>query len=110
MAKKEMLQNCSLFLLNCFRDAMNRHCEKEIALAVAKQKEEDVCCAITSFLDLMVSEIDIMYLLKKFYNMDSIEETTELITIVKVENQFNALRDYLNELGMSRIEVVLLII
>ena len=30
----------------------------------------------------------------------------ELVTIVKVTNQVNALKDHLNELGMSRVEVV----
>lgn len=105
MDGKEMFKNCSSFFLSCFRDAMDCHCKEEIALAVARQKEQDVCCTIASFLDLKVSDSEIMRLLSKFYDMDSIEETIELIKIVKVENQFRALRDYLNELGMSRIEV-----
>lgn len=104
MDKKEMLKNGSLFLRDCFRDAMDHHYEEEIAIAAARQKEEDVCCAISAFLELKASETEIMRLLSKFYGVDSIAEATELITTVKVTNQANALRDYLNKLGMSRIE------
>lgn len=106
MDKKEILQKGSSFLRDCFRDAMDHHYEEEIALAVARQKEEDVCCAIAAFLELKVSETEIMRLLSKFYGVDSIAEATELITTVKVNNQVNALRDYLNELGVSHIDVV----
>jgi hypothetical protein len=103
---KEILQKGSSFLSDCFRDAMDHHYEEEIALAVARQKEEDVCCAIAAFLELKVSETEIMRLLSKFYGVDSIAEAMELVTIVKVTNQVNALKDHLNELGMSRVEVV----
>ena len=106
MDRKEILQNGSSFLLNCFRDAMDKHYEEEMALAVARQKEEDVCCAIAAFFELKASETEIMRLLSKFYGVDSIAEATELITAVKVDNQVNALRDYMNELGMSRVDVV----
>ena len=106
MDKKEILQKGSSFLRDCFRDAMDHHYEEEIAFAVARQKEEDVCCAIAAFLELKASETEIMRLLSKFYGVDSIAEATELITEVKVDNQVNALKDYLNELGMSRIEVM----
>ena len=85
---------------------MDKHYEEEMALAVARQKEEDVCCAIAAFLELKRTDPEIMRLLSKFYGVDSITEATELITTVKVDNQVHALRDYLNELGMSRIEVV----
>ena len=106
MDKKEMLQKGSSFLRNCFHDAMDQHYEEEIALAWARQKEEDVCCAIAAFLDLKVPETEIMRLLSKFYGVDSIAEATELITTVKINDQISALRDYLNELGMSRVDVV----
>lgn len=106
MDTKEMLQKGSAFLRGCFRDAMDRHYEEEIALAVANQKENDVCCAIAAFLELKVSETEIMRLLSKFYGVDSIAEAMELVTIAKVTNQVNALKDHLNELGMSRVEVV----
>lgn len=106
MDTKEILQKGSVFLRDCFRDAMDHHYEEEIALAVARQKEKDVCCTIAAFLELKVSETEIMRLLSKFYGVDSIAEATELITEVKVDNQVNALRDYLNELGMSRVEVM----
>lgn len=106
MDKKEILQKGSSFLSDCFRDAMDHHYEEEIALAVAHQKENDVCCAIAAFLELKVSETEIMRLLSKFYGVDSIAEAMELVTIVKVTNQVNALKDHLNELGMSRVEVV----
>ena len=106
MDKKEILQKGSSFLRDCFRDAMDHHYEEEIAFAVARQKEEDVCCAIAAFFELKASETEIMRLLSKFYGVDSIAEATELITEVKVDNQVNALKDYLNELGMSRIEVM----
>ena len=106
MDTKEMLQKGSAFLRGCFRDAMDHHCEEEIALAVARQKEEDVCCAIAAFLEMKTPENEIMRLLSKFYGVDSIAEAMELVTIVKVTNQVNALKDHLNELGMSRVEVV----
>lgn len=106
MDKKEMLQKGSYFLRNCFHDAMDQHYEEEIALALARQKEEDVCCAIAAFLELKVPETEIMRLLSKFYGVDSIEEATELITTVIINDQISALRDYLNELGMSRVDVV----
>lgn len=106
MDKKEILQKGSSFLRDCFRDAMDHHYEEEIALAVARQKEEDVCCAIAAFLELKASETEIMRLLSKYYGVDSIAEATELITTVNTNNQVSALRDYLDELGMSRIEVV----
>ena len=106
MDTKEIIQEGSVFLRDCFRDAMDHHYEKEIALAVARQKEEDVCCTIAAFLELKVSETEIMRLLSKFYGVDSIAEANELITTVKVNNQVSALRDYLNELGMSRVEVM----
>ena len=106
MDTKEILQNGSVFLRDCFRDAMDHHYEEEIALAVARQKEEDVCCTIAAFLELKVSETKIMRLLSKFYGVDSIAEANELITTVKANNQVSALRDYLNELGMSRVDVV----
>lgn len=106
MDKKELLQKGTVFLRDCFRDAMDHHYEEEIAIAVARQKEEDVCCAIAAFLELKVSETEIMRLLSKFYGVDSIAEAMELVTIVKVTNQVNALKDHLNELGMNRVEVV----
>ena len=106
MDTKEILQNGSVFLRDCFRDAMDHHYEEEIALAVARQKEEDVCCTIAAFLELKVSETKIMRLLSKFYGVDSIAEANELITTVKANNQVSALRYYLNELGMSRVEVM----
>lgn len=106
MDTKEILQKGSVFLRDCFRDAMDHHYEEEIALAVARQKEEDVCCTIAAFLELKVSETEIMRLLSKFYGVDSIAEANELITTVKANHQVSALRDYLNELGMSRVEVM----
>lgn len=106
MGRTEILQNGSAFLLNCFRDAMDKHYEEEMALAVARQKEEDACCAIAAFLEMKTPENEIMRLLSKFYGVDSITEATELVTTVKVENQANALKDYLNEFGMSRVEIV----
>lgn len=105
MDTKAILQKGSSFLSDCFRDAMDHHYEEEIALAVARQKEEDVCCAIAAFLELKVSETEIMRLLSKFYGVDSIAEAMDLVTTVKVTNQVNALKDCLNELGMSRGEV-----
>lgn len=104
MDTKETLQKGSSFLSDCFRDAMGHHYKEEIALAVARQKEEDVYCTIAAFLELKVSETEIMRLLSKFYGVDSIAEAMELVTIVKVTNQVNALKDHLNELGMSRVE------
>lgn len=100
-----MLQKGSAFLSGCFRDAMDCHYEEEIALAVAHQKENDVCCAIAAFLEMKTPENEIMRLLSKFYGVDSIAEAMELVTTVKVTNQVNALKDYLSELGMSRVEV-----
>ena len=105
MDTKEILQKGSVFLRDCFRDAMDLHCEEEIALAVARQKENDVCCAIAAFLEMKTPENEIMRLLSKFYGVDSIAEAMELVTTVKVTNQNNALIDYLGELGMSRVEI-----
>lgn len=106
MNTKEMLQKCPTFLRNLFCDAMDQHYEEEIALAVARQKENDVCCAIAAFLEMKTPENEIMRLLSKFYGVDSIAEAMELVTTVRVTNQVNALKDYLNELGMSRVEAV----
>lgn len=105
MDTKEILQKGSVFLRDCFRDAMDLHYEEEIALAVAHQKEKDVCCAIAALLELKTPENEIMRLLSKFYGVDSIAEAMELVTTVKVTNQNNALKDYLSELGMSRVEI-----
>lgn len=105
MDTKEILQKGSVFLRDCFRDAMDLHYEEEIALAVAYQKENDVCCAIAAFLEMKTPENEIMRLLSKFYDVDSIAEAMELVTTVKVTNQINALKDYLSELGMSRVEI-----
>lgn len=105
MDTKEILQKGSVFLRDCFRDAMDLHYEEEIALAVARQKENDVCCAIAAFLEMKTPENEIMCLLSKFYGVDSIAEAMELVTTVKVTNQNNALKDYLSELGMSRVEI-----
>lgn len=105
MDKKEMLQRGSLFVRDCVRDAIDQHYEEEIALAVAHQKEKDVCCAIAAFLEMKTPENEIMRLLSKFYGVDSIAEAMELVTTVKVTNQNNALKDYLSELGMSRVEI-----
>lgn len=91
---------------DCFRDAMDLHYEEEIALAVARQKENDVCCAIAAFLEMKTPENEIMRLRSKFYGVDSIAEAMELVTTVKVTNQNNALKNYLSELGMSRVEIV----
>lgn len=106
MNTKEMLQKCPTFLRNLFCDAMDQHYEEEIALAVARQKENDVSCAIAAFLEMKTPENEIMRLLSKFYGVDSIAEAMELVTTVRVTNQVNALKDYLNELGMSRVEAV----
>lgn len=106
MNTKEMLQKCPTFLRNLFCDAMDQHYEEEIALAVARQKENDVGCAIAAFLEMKTPENEIMRLLSKFYGVDSIAEAMELVTTVRVTNQVNALKDYLNELGMSRVEAV----
>lgn len=105
MDTKEILQKGSVFLRDCFRDAIDRHYEEEIALAVARQKENDVCCAIAAFLEMKAPENEMMRLLSKFYGVDSIAEAMELITTVKVTNQNNALIDYLGKLGMSRVEI-----
>ena len=106
MNTKEMLQKAPTFLRNLFCDAMDQHYEEEIALAVAHQKENDVCCAIAAFLEMKTPENEIMRLLSKFYGVDSIAGAMELVTTVRVTNQVNALKDYLNELGMSRVEAV----
>ncbi len=106
MNTKEMLQKCPTVLRNLFCNAMDQHYEEEIALAVARQKENDVCCAIAAFLEMKTPENEIMRLLSKFYGVDSIAEAMELVTTVRVTNQVNALKDYLNELGMSRVEAV----
>lgn len=105
MDTKEILQKGTVFLRDCFRDAMDLHYEEEIALAVARQKENDVCCAIAAFLEMKTPENEIMRLLSKFYGVDIIAEAMELVTTVKVTNQNNALKDYLSELGMSRVEI-----
>lgn len=106
MEIKKFIHKGSSVVLDGFCIAIDRYCEKEILNAVEKQKEQDIHCAIAAFLELKVPETDIMHLLSKFYNVDSITDATELITTVKVKNQLNALRDYLEELGMNRIEVV----
>lgn len=85
---------------------MDHHYEEEITFAIAHQKEEDVCCAIAAFLELNVPESEIMCLLSKFYGVGSITKAMELVTIVKVANQADALKDYLNKFGMSRVEIV----
>ena len=85
MDTKEILQKGSVFLRDCFRDAIDRHYEEEIALAVARQKENDVCCAIAAFLEMKTPENEMMRLLSKFYGVDSIAEAMELITTVKSE-------------------------
>ena len=103
---KEIVQKGSMFLRDCFRNAIDQHYEEEIALAVARQKEEDVCCTIAALLELKVSESEIMRLLSKFCGVDSIADATELIVTVKVNNQVLALRDYLNELGVSRVDIL----
>lgn len=105
MDVKEILQNSSDALLNFFRNAVDGRYEEKIALAVAHQKEEDVCCAIAILLEMKTPENEIMRMLSKFYGIDSIAAVTELVATVKVVNQVNALTDYLNELGMSRVEV-----
>ena len=105
MDTKEILQKGTVFLRDCFRDAMDLHYEEEIALAVARQKENDVCCAIAAFFEMKTPENEIMRLLSKFYGVDSIAEAMELVTTVKVRNQVNALKDYLGEFGMSRVEI-----
>ena len=105
MDTKEIFQKGSMFLRDRFRDAIDQHYEEEIALAVARQKENDVCCAIAAFLEMKTPENEMMRLLSKFYGVDSIAEAMELITTVKVTNQNNALIDYLGELGMSRVEI-----
>lgn len=106
MDKKETVQKDYSFLRDCFHNAMDQHDKEEIALALERQKEEDVCCAIAAFLELKVPEAEIMRLLCKFYGVNNIEEATKLIIAVKTENQINSLRNYLNELGMNRIDVV----
>ena len=105
MDKKEMLQRGSLFVRDYARDVVDRHQEEAIALAVARQKKKDVRCAIAAFLDIKVPENEIMRLLSKFYGVDSIAAATELVTTVKVANQIDALRDYLNEFGMDSVEI-----
>ena len=105
MDAKEILQKGTVFLRDCFRDAMDLHYEEEIALAVARQKKKDIRCAIAAFLDIKVPENEIMRLLSKFYGVDSIAEAMELVTTVKVTNQVIALKDYLSEFGMSRVEI-----
>lgn len=70
MDTKEILQKGSAFLRDCFRDEMDLHYEEEIALAVARQKENDVCCAIAAFLEIKTPETEIMRLLSKFYGID----------------------------------------
>lgn len=66
---------------------------------MARQKEKEVCSLQKT------PENEIMRLLSKFYGVDSIAEAMELVTTVKVTNQINALKDYLSELGMSRVEI-----
>ena len=105
MDTKEMLQKGSAFLRDSFCKEMDQQYEEKIAIAVARQKENDVCCAIAAFLEMKTPENEIMRMLSKFYGIDSIAAVTELVAIVKVVNQVNALTDYLNELGMSRVEV-----
>lgn len=73
---------------------------------MACQKEKDVCSAIAALLEIKTRKNEIMRLLSKFYGVDSIAEAMELVTTVKVTNQINALKDYLSELGMSRVEIV----
>lgn len=63
------------------------------------------CFSIAAFLEMKTPENEIMRLLSKFYGVDSIAETMELVTTVKVTNQVDALQDHLNELGMSRVEI-----
>mgnify|MGYP000378000055 CR=1 FL=1 len=105
MDKKEMVQRGSLFLRDCARDVVDRHQEEAIALAVARQKKKDVRCAIAAFLEIKVPENEIMRLLSKFYGVDSIAAAMELVTTVKVANQIDALRAYLNEIGMDSVEI-----
>ena len=105
MDTKEILQKGSSFLRDCFRDEMDLQYEEEIALAVARQKENDVCCAIAALFEIKTPETEIMRLLSKFYSIDGITEAMEIVTTVKVTNQVNALKDYLNEFGMSHVEV-----
>ena len=104
MDKREILQKGSPFLRDCFRDAIDRHYEEEIALAVARQKEQDVYSAIAAFLELKTAETEIMRLLSKFYGVDSIAEATELISTVRTEKRTAELKEYLVSLGMSRVE------
>ena len=76
MDVKEILQNSSDALLNFFRNAVDRRYEEKIALAVAHQKEEDVCCAIAILLEMKTPENEIMRMLSKFYGIDSIAAVT----------------------------------
>lgn len=104
MDTRELFQRGFSFLRDCFRDAIDRHCEEEIALAVARQKEQDVKSAIAAFLEMKTAETEIMRLLSKFYGVDSIAEATELISAVRTEKRTAELEEYLVSLGMSLVE------
>lgn len=106
MKGKDIIKKGSLFFIKCLNDSIDQHYEDEMAYALARQREEDVCCAIAAFLDLKTSETDIMRLLSAYYGIDSIEQVMELINTVKVHNRVKEFRDYLTNLGMSRVQVI----
>lgn len=68
--------------------------------AAERQKMNDVRVAVRSYLELKQDDASIFRLLKKYYDIDSITEASEIISKAKFSAQIINLRLYCEENGM----------
>ena len=85
-------------------DVIERHDDNirqdEFEFATKRQKDKDIKSAVQAFLELKASDAQIMQLLSKYFDVDSIEEANSIIIKAKKTRQIKALREYYKEQGL----------
>jgi len=89
------LNECKNGIVNVFRSGMEQFIEQENEEAVRIQRRKDVMSAIRGFIDLKATDMMILELLQKHFDVESISEGKSYITDTRLQYQCDKLKWYL---------------
>ena len=100
----DYLKAAGIFLKDTAIEGLESLVREETVCARTRQKEEDIFGAIRGFIDLKATDMDILEILQKHFEIDSIAEAKSLIVDARVSYQVDKLKAYLGLSGMDWVE------
>lgn len=97
----DALQKIGITLKDGTIEYIEQYCREEVSKAKAIQQENDIISAIMGFIDLKASDMDILKLLQKHFDVESISEGKSYIFDARSYYQCDKLKEHLNLSGIA---------